>query len=124
MVLLCHTGKEHSIDPPGSDNYFGNPLFLRRPLEKGLKVIAAHCASEGSSIDLEHPERPYTSNFKLLLRLFEDPQYNDLLYGDISAMTAFLRIGDPLTTVLDRIDIQSRLVFGSDFPVIEIFVYF
>lgn len=109
MALLTHTGKEHSIDPPGLDNYLGNPLLLRRPLEKGLKVIAAHCASEGTNPDIEHPERPETSNFRLLLRLFEDKKYNKFLYADISAMTAFLRLGEPLTTMLNRSDLHSRL---------------
>jgi hypothetical protein len=72
-------------------------------------VIAAHCASEGSNPDIEHPERPSVSNFKLLLRLLEDERYQNLLYADISAMTAYLRLGQPLTTMLDKNHLHSRL---------------
>jgi len=117
MVLLCHTGQEHSIDPPGINQSLGNPLLLRRPLERGVKVIAAHCASEGEGVDLDHPEQPKESNFHLFLRLMDEPQFKDLLFADISAITAFRRLGDPLTTILDRFDLHSRLVYGSDYPV-------
>jgi len=117
MVLLSHTGDEHSIDPPGLDNGRGNPLHLRRPLDLGVKVIAAHCASEGKSKDFENPGNNYVSNFKLFMRLMDDPKYKDLLYADISAVTAFMRIGEPLTTIIDRDDLHHRLVYGSDYPV-------
>ncbi len=39
MVLLCHTGMEHAVDPPGIDNGLGNPLRLRRPLNQGTPLV-------------------------------------------------------------------------------------
>ena len=53
MALLCHTGSETSVDFLGSrvDNQLGNPLRLRRALRAGVRVIAAHCASEGEAPD-------------------------------------------------------------------------
>jgi len=117
MVLLTHTGEEHSVNPPGSDNSLGNPLLLRAALDQGVMVIAAHCASEGYAIDLDSPKKKNVSCYRLLLRLMDDPKYNKLLFADISAIIGFLRLGDPLTTMLDRIDLHSRLLFGSDYPV-------
>jgi len=32
----------------------GNPLLLRAPLEAGVRVIAAHCASEGHAVICGH----------------------------------------------------------------------
>ncbi len=47
-------------------------------------MIAAHCASEGSSVDYEGESKQHVSNFKLFMRLMDDPKYKDLLYADIS----------------------------------------
>lgn len=117
MVLLCHVGEEHSVSAGGPDQSLGNPLLLRLPLNTGVKVIAAHCASEGFNRDIEAKEQPWRSNFNLFLRLMDDPKYKDLLFADISAMTVFKRIGEPLITMLNRTDLHSRLVFGTDYPV-------
>ena len=35
MVILSHTGEEHSVSPPAPVQAFGNPLLLRRALDKG-----------------------------------------------------------------------------------------
>jgi hypothetical protein len=37
----------------GNREDFGNPLRLRRPLEQGVRVLVAHCASLGSGLDLD-----------------------------------------------------------------------
>jgi len=116
MVLLTHTGKEQTIDHPWIDNSLGNPLLLRKPLEREVKVIAAHAASLGSNHDFEEPKRNNLTNFKLLMKLFDDPQYKDILYTDLSAITEFTRIGDPLSTLLDRTDLHNRILYGSDYP--------
>ena len=55
-------------------------------------------------------------NFQLFMRLVEDRHYDGLVFGDISAMTQFNRIGEPLSTVIGRADLHSRLVNGSDYP--------
>jgi len=117
LVLLTHVGAEHSVDVGGVIQEYGNPLLLRSPLNKGVKVIAAHCASEGKNRDLDDPSKPYLSNFQLLYRLMNDPRYDDLLFADVSSMTAFLRVGEPLSTMLEREDLHHRLIQGSDYPV-------
>ncbi len=115
MVLLSHAGTEMAIDSQGRQ-HLGNPLLLRRPLQAGVKVIVAHCAVSGKSIDLDDPQQAKVENFKLFMRLFDDPDYQDLLYADISAMTLLNQIGAPLKVILARPDLHTRLLYGSDYP--------
>jgi predicted TIM-barrel fold metal-dependent hydrolase len=115
MVLLSHGGEEKAVESE-EDQKLGNPLLLRRTLDHGVKVIVAHCAGLGTNEDLDDPSRKKVHNFQLFLRLMDDPKYRDLVFGDISAMTQYNRIGIPLTTILQREDLHSRLVNGSDYP--------
>jgi predicted TIM-barrel fold metal-dependent hydrolase len=115
MILLSHGGEEKAVESD-EDQKLGNPLLLRRALDHGVKVIVAHCAGLGFNEDLDDPARKKVHNFRLFLRLMDDSKYNDLVFGDISAMTQFNRIGDPLTTILQREDLHPRLVNGSDYP--------
>ena len=115
MVLLSHAGTENAIDSQGRQ-HLGNPLLLRRALAAGVKVIIAHCAVAGSSVDLDDPDQHREDNFKLFLRLMDEPAYVGLLYGDISAMTLLNQVGDPLKTILARSDLHGRLLYGSDYP--------
>jgi predicted TIM-barrel fold metal-dependent hydrolase len=115
LVLLSHGGEEQAVD--GEENQrLGNPLLLRRPLDRGLKVVVAHCAGLGENEDLDRPDRAPAANFQLFMRLMGEEKYRGLLFGDISAMTQYNRIGTPLTTLLRRADVQARLVNGSDYP--------
>jgi hypothetical protein len=115
VVLLSHAGEEKAVEAE-EDQRLGNPLHLRRPLDHGVRVIAAHCASLGRNPDLDDPARPLVPSFELFMRLMEDKRYEGLLFGDISAMTQRNRIGGPLTTILARPDLHTRLVNGSDYP--------
>jgi predicted TIM-barrel fold metal-dependent hydrolase len=115
VVLLSHTGEEKAVEAE-EDQRLGNPLHLRRPLDHGVKVIAAHCAGLGENPDLDRPDRRLVPNFRLFMRLMEEKRYEGLLFGDISAMTQQNRIGVPLTTILERTDLHARLVNGSDYP--------
>jgi uncharacterized protein len=114
LVLLSHGGEEKAVESE-EDQKLGNPLLLRRPLDQGVKVIVAHCASLGTNEDLDHPGTKL-HNFDLFLKLMDEPRYQELVFADISAMTQFNRIGKPLETILNREDLHSRLVNGSDYP--------
>jgi predicted TIM-barrel fold metal-dependent hydrolase len=115
LVLLSHGGEEQAVD--GEENQrLGNPLLLRRALDRGVKVIVAHGAGLGENVDLDSPGREPVPNFDLFLRLMGEEKYKGLLFGEISAMTQYNRIGTPLTTLLRRADLQERLVNGSDYP--------
>lgn len=115
LVLLSHAGEEKAVESE-EDQELGNPLLLRRPLDRGVRVIAAHCASLGENPDLDDPQQPLASSFDLFLRLMEEERYKGLLFGDISALTQTNRMGRPLRTLLERTDLHPRLVNGSDYP--------
>ena len=82
----------------------------------GVKVIVAHCAGLGTNEDLDKRDRPQIDNFDLFMRLMDEKRYEGLVFGEISAMTQFNRLGKPLTTILAREDLHERLVNGSDYP--------
>jgi predicted TIM-barrel fold metal-dependent hydrolase len=115
LILLSHGGEEKAVEA-AEDQKLGNPLLLRRPLDHGVKVIVAHCAGLGTNEDLDSPDRPLVHNFDLFLRLMDEKRYQGLVFGEISAMTQFNRLGKPLTTILEREDLHERLVNGSDYP--------
>jgi len=115
MVLLSHTGKELAVASV-ADQGLGNPLRLRRPLDAGLRVIAAHCAGLGTDEDLDRPGRPRVASFELFLRLMDEERYEGLFFGDLSAVLLFNRSGEHLRTLLEREDLHARLVDGSDYP--------
>lgn len=115
LILLSHGGEEKAVEAQ-EDQKLGNPLLLRRPLDHGVKVIVAHCAGLGSNEDLDDPEQKLLPNFDLFLRLMDEKKYEGVVFGEISAMTQFNRVGKPLTTILSRSDLHDRLVNGSDYP--------
>lgn len=124
LPLLCHGGEENAVGGAQMQDY-GNPLKLRRALEHGVKVIVAHCASLGSSSDLDRGEHgPLRSNFKLFARLMDEPQYNGYLFGDISALPQINRVEPALAIVITRQDWHSRLLNGSDYPLPGVFPLF
>jgi len=105
LPLLTHTGNEESFTRV--DNSLADPLRLRRALDEGVTVIAAHCASNGKNDG--------QSNLERLLSLFG--QYPNL-HADISALTQANRLGH-LTGVLHHAGIHDRLLYGSDMPIIN-----
>jgi mannonate dehydratase len=124
VPLLSHAGTERAVHV-GDTQELANPLRLRRALDHGVRVIVAHCASLGEGVDTDRGANgPKVSNFSLFARLMEEPRYEKLLYGDISAMTQRNRVGAPLKAVLERDDWHPRLVNGSDYPLPGVFPLF
>lgn len=115
MTLLVHVGDEQAVEA-AEDRELGNPLRLRVPMGQGVRVLAAHCASLGLSLDLEAAGRPAVPSFDLFLRLMEDPLYEDLLFGEISTLTQINRFAVALPALLARPELHHRLVNGSDWP--------
>lgn len=116
VPLITHAGEEKAVHAEDAQR-LGNPLHLRRPLGRGVKVIVAHCASLGENPDLDAPEgAPWVDNFELFLRLLQEPAWEGLLFGDIAAITQVNRLGKPLLTLLERPELQRRVVNGSDYP--------
>ena len=114
MTLLSHTGEEKAL-AEGSEE-LGNPLRLRRALDRGVRVVVAHCASMGDSEDLDDPAGGRVPSFELFLRMMGEERYRGLLYGELSAVP--FRNRDPfvLRTLLERTDLHERLVDGTDWP--------
>jgi len=117
LVLLTHTGLEQAVHAEEAQR-LGNPLRLRRPLDAGVRVVAAHCASTGVDLDLDRPEheRAERESFDLLMRLMHEPRYEGRLFGEISALTLVNRRGRPLVELLKAEALHPRLVNGSDYP--------
>ncbi len=116
LILLTHAGEEKAVEAE-EDQKMGNPLLLRKPLDAGVKVIVAHCASLGEGLDsVMDNNSQKKSNFELFMSLMQEKKYENLLFGDISAMTQFNRVGMPLSTMIDNVALHGRLVNGSDYP--------
>lgn len=114
LPLVAHAGREQAV--PGGHQEDGNPLKLRHALDAGVKVIVAHCASDGHDTDLDRGAHgPVVRSFDLFARLMEEPRYEGLLFADISAMTLRTR-GWALRAVLERPHWHPRLLNGSDYP--------
>ena len=114
FVLLTHAGEEKAVDSRDAQA-LGNPLRLRRPLDLGVKVIIAHCASLGRNEDLDHPG-VQAENFDLFLRLMGEERYRGLLFADISALTQMNRAAPRVLEALRRPELRGRLVNGTDYP--------
>lgn len=115
LPLIVHVGEEHAV-PGAGQQALGNPLLLREPLRHGVRVIAAHCASLGQSLDLDQPRPRPVAAFDLFARLMDEPAWHDLLMGDVSAMFQFNRQPQVWHRLLTRQDWHDRLLHGSDYP--------
>jgi mannonate dehydratase len=116
IPLLVHAGAELAVHGGNTEDY-GNPLRLRRPMDHGVRVIVAHCASLGDGVDLDAgPNAPGVSAFELFARMMLESRYEGLLFGDLSAITQVNRAGPALETVIKNDEWQSRLLNGSDYP--------
>ena len=106
LPILVHVGEEKAV--PGAERGdLANPMLLRHPLDAGVRVIAAHCASLGMT--------GHVPNIDLFARLMSDRHYEGLLVGDISAITQANRHG-VVRRILLQHDWDGRLLNGSDYP--------
>jgi uncharacterized protein len=102
LPLLAHTGGENTVQEV--NRHLADPKLLRLPLECGVTVIAAHCATKSGPTD-----RDFFDDWSAMLAEFPN------LYGDNSAMVSLNRCGH-LRDCL-RPEIEPRMLHGSDFPV-------
>jgi len=104
LPLLTHTGDEHSFTR--ARNELSDPQRLRLPLELGVTIIAAHCATNGRNGG--------QGNYERILPLFSE--YANL-YADISSLTQLNKLGH-LQKVLKHKDIHGSLLYGTDMPIL------
>ena len=112
LPLITHAGDERAVH--GFGEHLGNPLRLRRPLDAGVRVVVAHCASLGDA-HIDELRSDKLTNFELFGQLMDEPQYRGHLFGDIAAITQGNRMG-VVATLLERRDWHARLLNGSDYP--------
>jgi predicted TIM-barrel fold metal-dependent hydrolase len=102
LPLLAHTGGEHTL--PVVRPEYADPRTMTQPLEIGVTVIAAHCATKSGLFDPQF--------FPVLVKLFDQ---HPNLYGDLSAFNVPIR-GSVVPACL-KPGIVERMVHGSDYPV-------
>lgn len=105
LPLLTHAGKESSFH--SATDSLCDPRRLQLPILLGVKVIVAHVATPGKN----HGEQ----NHERLLSMFAG---NPNLYSDISSLTQINKLS-LLQKILPRPEAGGRLVFGSDWPLIN-----
>lgn len=105
LPLLTHAGQERSFTR--ANDALCDPQRLRLPLKLGVTVIVAHIASTG-----ENEGQRDTDRLLPLLREFPN------LYSEISSLTQINKPGY-LREALTKPEFQGRLLYGSDFPLIN-----
>ena len=119
MPIISHTGREKAVLGGNQDD--SNPLRMRRALDAGVRVVLAHCASDGDDVDLDNTkvgqarQKDRVLSTDLFARLMDTPKYNHLLVGEISGLTLFNH-AKALKPILQRTDWHHRLLSGSDYP--------
>ena len=115
LPLITHAGHERAVHADELQGY-GNPLLLRRALDHRVRVVVAHCASEGQGIDLDQgPDGIKMENIELFNRMMREHRYDQHLFGDISALPQINR-AQWLRYVLEHKEWHPRLLNGSDYP--------
>lgn len=115
LPLISHAGKEYAVHARAGQAA-GNPLLLRRPLDHGVRVVAAHCAGLGAYPDLDAGGAGQVDSFELFLRLLGESAYDGRLYGDVSALSQINYGPRPLRELLAAPELHRRLLYGSDYP--------
>ena len=115
LPLVVHCGEEAAVPGAGRDE-LGNPLHARVPLEQGVRVVMAHCASLGHALDLDQRSAPRIAAFDLFARLMDERAHERLLLGDISALFQVNRTLALQRRLIERSDWHPRLLHGSDHP--------
>jgi predicted TIM-barrel fold metal-dependent hydrolase len=118
VPLIVHLGEEQAVQGAGRHD-FANPLHIRHALDRGVRVVVAHCASLGVSPDLDanpNPAKaPEVANFELFRRLMNEKRYEQNLFGDLSAVTQANREGMVRLIMTER-SWDGRLLNGTDYP--------
>ncbi|MDA1276490.1 MAG: amidohydrolase family protein [Verrucomicrobia bacterium] len=105
LPLLTHAGEENAFT--NARNEFCDPQRLHLPLKIGVTVIVAHIASTGKN----EGERD-TSRLSRMMG-----QYTNL-FSEISSLTQINKPGY-LNEALTGPEWKDRLLYGSDFPLIN-----
>ncbi len=103
MVVLVHTGHEHSA--PVIDKHLAAPSRLELALDQGCTVVACHA---GTGWITDTPDQ--LPEFVALLKRYPK------LWGDTSVLGTLGRVRDFGRLLEHEELVRSRLLHGSDFP--------
>jgi predicted TIM-barrel fold metal-dependent hydrolase len=106
IALLSHTGWEQTL--PTINDTVADPMLLEPAAKRGVTIIAAHCGTRSMPW-----ERDYLPQFAQMARTYEH------FYGDTSALNLPTR-SYAYETILNDELLRSKLVHGSDWPIIPI----
>ena len=109
MPLLCHVGPEYSFPEGIREKERDHFRFLDKPLECGVTVIAAHCATPVFPFDKNE-----TKEFYAFMKSANSGSKVQL-WGDTSAFSLLTRI--PILEEILETFPPEWLVHGSDFPI-------
>ncbi len=115
MPLIAHFGEEKAVPGAGRDEFL-NPLLARIPLERGVRLIMAHCASLGHAADLDRTSKSTVPCFELFARLMGERTFEPLLLADTSAVFQDNRSAVVWQRIIAETAWHPRLVHGSDYP--------
>ncbi len=104
LPLLSHTGGEKSL--PTLDPSVADPMLLEPALKRGVTVIAAHCGTRSARGEVD-----FVPSFVRIAHEHEN------LYGDTSALNLPTR-SYAYETILNDPVVRSKLVHGSDWPIL------
>ena len=109
MPLLCHVGPEYSFPEGIREKERDHFRLLEKPLECGVTVIAAHCATPVFPTDKNETKEFY----RFMQRANSGGKVQ--LWGDTSAFSLLTRI--PILEEILETFPPEWLVHGSDFPI-------
>ncbi|GAB4538970.1 MAG: amidohydrolase family protein [Thermodesulfovibrionia bacterium] len=110
IPLLCHVGPEYSFPEGIRNKRLDNFRLLERPLECGVRVIAAHCATPVFPFIDKDETREF---YHLMKQTNIDGSVR--LLADTSALSISTR-SHLIPLILDLFP-QEWLLHGSDFPI-------
>jgi len=106
LPLLSHTGGERSL--PCLDYSFADPVLLKPALQRGVTVIAAHCGTKSTAAETD-----YLPTFARMALEYEH------FHGDTAALNLPSR-WYAWKTLLSNPALKSKLLHGSDWPILSI----
>jgi predicted TIM-barrel fold metal-dependent hydrolase len=112
MPLLCHVGPEYSFPEGIREWRLDNFRFLDKPLEHGVTVIAAHCATPVFPPPINKNE---VQAFYAFMKSANPSGRKVQLWGDTSAFSLLTRV--PILKEILETFPPEWLVHGSDFPI-------
>lgn len=110
MPLLCHVGPEYSFPEGIRKKHLDNYRYLETPLECGVTVIAAHCATPVFPVI----DRNVIMDFFAFMKRYNSKD-KVRLWADTSALTLSTRI--PYIQEIVETFPPEWLVHGTDFPI-------